>query len=69
MIRRVLAGVIAAAVGAPVFIFIDTQFGTLLGCAVVLGVYGLIDSLGLLPSPFPTEDRSLLHAADDLHQK
>ena len=66
--RRFLAALVSGAAGlvAGVFAYtIDPQAGIVVGAAVILGVYGAIDRLGLLPEPFDSDVRSLLHDRDD----
>ena len=58
-----MAGVVSGAVGATVFAFfpLGSQEGLLSWLVFTLGAYALIDKLGLLPSPFEKDVRSILH--------
>ena len=61
MIRRVLAGLVAGALGLPVYMYFRNRLGLVAAGAVILGVYGFIDWLGVLPPPYEPGMRSLLH--------
>jgi hypothetical protein len=56
-----MAGVVSGTVGATVFVvFPLASEGVLAWLVVTLGAYALIDKLGLLPSPFQRDARSIL---------
>jgi len=65
VVRRVLAGLIAGAVGAPVYLYFRNEAGWLAAGAVMMGVYQLIDWLGVLPPPYDLGTHSLLHRDDN----
>ena len=66
MIRRVLAALIAGAVGAPVYWYFQNEGGMIVAGAVIMAAYGFIDWLGVLPPPYEPDIRSLLHPSKKL---
>ena len=69
MIRRILAGLVAGAIGAPVYLYFRNHGGLIAAGAVIMGIYGFIDWLGVLPSPYEPNIRSMLHGGDESKDK